>query len=94
MMIPNQLVSLPYFLLQGYMDAIAMWQARVRETVASMGTALSLEQLQAAATSARNMGGEFDSLCLLVPLLEQYCFPQRFCVCSLDSWKNCTLLGQ
>jgi DNA primase len=47
-------------IVEGYMDAIALWQAGVRETVASMGTALSLEQLDSAAKSARNMGGESD----------------------------------
>lgn len=46
-------------IVEGYMDAIAMWQAGIRETVASMGTALSLEQLQSASNSARNMGGQF-----------------------------------
>jgi hypothetical protein len=39
------------------MDAIALWQAGVKEAVASMGTALSHEQLLAAASTARKIGG-------------------------------------
>jgi DNA primase len=48
--------------VEGYMDAISMWQAGIRETVASMGTAISLEQLQSAASAARKLGGE-SSVC-------------------------------
>jgi DNA primase len=44
-------------IVEGYMDAIALWQAGVKEAVASMGTALSHEQLLAAASTARKIGG-------------------------------------
>jgi hypothetical protein len=40
------------------MDAIALWQAGVRETVACMGTALTLEQLSAAARIAGTKNGK------------------------------------
>lgn len=43
--------------VEGYMDAISMWQAGIRETVACMGTALSYEQLAAASKAARKLGG-------------------------------------
>ena len=45
-------------IVEGYMDAIALWQAGVKEVVASMGTALSHEQLLAAASTARKIGGK------------------------------------
>jgi DNA primase len=45
--------------VEGYMDAIALWQAGIRETVASMGTALSYEQLTAAAKAARKLNGTY-----------------------------------
>ena len=44
--------------VEGYMDAIALWQAGVQETVASMGTALTKEQLFIAAEKARKIGGK------------------------------------
>ena len=50
-------------IVEGYMDAIALWQAGVQETVACMGTALTREQLMAAAEKARNIGGRL--LCSL-----------------------------
>eukprot|EP00536_Pseudo-nitzschia_multiseries_P000897 jgi/Psemu1/62880/estExt_Genemark1.C_110130 len=50
-------------IVEGYMDAIALWQAGVKETVASMGTALTKEQLLAAASTARQTGGRVV-LCL------------------------------
>jgi DNA primase catalytic core len=43
--------------VEGYMDAISLWQAGVKETVASMGTALTLQQLSVAAKTARKLGG-------------------------------------
>jgi len=49
--------------VEGYMDAIALWQAGVKETVASMGTALSQDQLLAAANTAAKIGGNVV-LCL------------------------------
>ena len=45
-------------IVEGYMDAIALWQAGVQETVASMGTALTKEQLLIAAEKARKIGGK------------------------------------
>jgi DNA primase len=42
-------------IVEGYMDAIALWQAGMRETVASMGTALSYEQLANAAKASRKL---------------------------------------
>jgi DNA primase len=50
-------------IVEGYMDAIAMWQAGVRESVACMGTALTSEQLGAAAKTAGARGGRVI-LCL------------------------------
>lgn len=50
-------------IVEGYMDAIALWQAGVRETVACMGTALTSEQLGAAAKTAGARGGRVI-LCL------------------------------
>jgi DNA primase len=44
-------------IVEGYMDAIALWQAGVRETVACMGTALTSEQVGAAAKTAGARGG-------------------------------------
>lgn len=44
-------------IVEGYMDAIALWQEGVQETVASMGTALTKEQLLAATEKARDIGG-------------------------------------
>jgi hypothetical protein len=51
-------------IVEGYMDAIALWQAGVQETVACMGTALTREQLMAAAEKARDIGGRL--LCSLL----------------------------
>ena len=50
-------------IVEGYMDAIALWQAGVKESVASMGTAISFDQLSAAAQSSRSLGGRIV-LCL------------------------------
>lgn len=44
-------------IVEGYMDAIALWEAGIHETVASMGTALTLEQLVGAARTAGTHGG-------------------------------------
>lgn len=43
-------------IVEGYMDAIALWEAGVQEVVASMGTALTIEQLDKAAKVAGSMG--------------------------------------
>jgi DNA primase len=45
-------------IVEGYMDAIALWEAGIREVVASMGTALTMEQLANAARTAGTRGGE------------------------------------
>ncbi len=45
-------------IVEGYMDAIALWQAGVREAVASMGTGLTIEQVSAAASLAGSKNGE------------------------------------
>lgn len=49
-------------IVEGYMDAIALWQADIHEVVASMGTALTMEQLLNAARTAGTRGGEFQQL--------------------------------
>jgi len=46
-------------IVEGYMDAIALWEAGIHEVVASMGTALTVEQLSNAARTAGTHGGEF-----------------------------------
>ena len=68
-------------IVEGYMDAIAMWQAGVQETVASMGTALTREQLLAAAEKARGIGGRLiyylvELRCLLGAMhtIAHFCF--------------------
>lgn len=43
--------------VEGYMDAIALWQAGVREAVACMGTSLTEEQITAAAALAGDKNG-------------------------------------
>jgi DNA primase len=53
----------PLIVVEGYMDVIAMWQAGIRETVASMGTALSLDQFLSAAISAKKLGGKAELFC-------------------------------
>jgi DNA primase len=50
-------------LVEGYMDAISLWNAGVREVVASMGASLSMEQLRAAARLVQPVEG-FVVLCL------------------------------
>jgi DNA primase len=45
-------------IVEGYMDAIALWQAGVREAVASMGTALTTEQISSAAILAGSKNGK------------------------------------
>lgn len=44
-------------IVEGYMDAITLWQAGVREAVACMGTGITEEQLTAAAVLAGNKNG-------------------------------------
>uniref|UniRef100_A0A6U0TGC4 Toprim domain-containing protein n=1 Tax=Eucampia antarctica TaxID=49252 RepID=A0A6U0TGC4_9STRA len=53
----------PLVIVEGYFDAITLYAAGVGEVVASMGTALSLEQLEAAAECAAPNGGRIV-LCL------------------------------
>ena len=43
--------------VEGYMDTIALWEAGVHEVVASMGTALTFEQLEKAAKASGTLGG-------------------------------------
>lgn len=47
----------PVILVEGYMDAMALWQAGIKEVVACMGTGLTEEQLLAAARIAGSRGG-------------------------------------
>ena len=51
-------------IVEGYMDAITLWQAEITEAVACMGTALTFEQLEAAAKLVRSRGGGKVVLCL------------------------------
>lgn len=54
-------VPRPVVIVEGYMDCIALWQAGVREAVSCMGTALTSEQLTAAARMAGTKNGKIDS---------------------------------
>ena len=46
--------------VEGYIDAIALWQAGFKETVASLGTALTVEQLRLLSRYSRNLIACFD----------------------------------
>jgi DNA primase len=46
--------------VEGYIDAIALWQAGFRHTVASLGTSLTVEQLRLLSRYTRNMIACFD----------------------------------
>jgi DNA primase len=46
--------------VEGYIDAIALWQAGFRETVASLGTALTVEQLRLLSRYTHNILACFD----------------------------------
>lgn len=46
--------------VEGYLDAIILWQAGFKETVASLGTALTVEQLRLAARYSKNVIACFD----------------------------------
>jgi DNA primase len=46
--------------VEGYIDGIALWQAGFRETVASLGTALTVEQLRLLSRYTRNILACFD----------------------------------
>ncbi|MGH7932921.1 MAG: DNA primase [Candidatus Binataceae bacterium] len=46
--------------VEGYIDAIALWQAGFKETVASLGTALTVEQLRLLSRYTRNIAACFD----------------------------------
>ena len=47
----------PVVIVEGYMDVLALWEAGFRTAVASMGTAISIEQVKAAAKMAAPNGG-------------------------------------
>ncbi len=46
--------------VEGYIDAIALWQAGFRETVASLGTAVTVDQLRLLGRHTRNVLACFD----------------------------------
>ena len=46
--------------VEGYLDAIAVWQAGFKETVASLGTALTVDQLRLVGRHTRNVLACFD----------------------------------
>ena len=46
--------------VEGYLDAIAVWQAGFKETVASLGTALTADQLRLVGRQTRNVLACFD----------------------------------
>ncbi len=46
--------------VEGYLDAIAMWQAGFKETVAGLGTALTVDQLRLLGRHTRNVFACFD----------------------------------
>ena len=48
--------------VEGYFDAIALWQAGVREAVACMGTGITTEQITAAAVLAGKKNGKIEML--------------------------------
>ena len=45
-------------IVEGYMDAISLWQAGVQEVVACMGTSLTTEQLKAASKLVGGKNGK------------------------------------
>jgi DNA primase len=47
-------------IVEGYMDTILLWEAGIDEAVASMGTALTEEQLSSAARTAGTHGGMYQ----------------------------------
>jgi DNA primase len=55
--------AVPLVIVEGYMDAVALWQAGIKEAVACMGTALTLEQLASAAKMAGTRGGKLRPGC-------------------------------
>ncbi|MGO8803775.1 DNA primase [Candidatus Binatus sp.] len=48
------------FLVEGYFDVIALWQAEFKEAVAGCGTALTVEQLRALSRYTKNVIACFD----------------------------------
>ena len=64
-------------IVEGYMDAVALWEAGVQEVVASMGTALTMEQLDKVAKVAGSMGGRiilcFDNDDAGIAAVERLC---------------------
>ena len=55
----NSATADPLLIVEGYMDVLALWDVGIKTAVASMGTAISLEQITAAAKMAASNGGMF-----------------------------------
>ena len=47
-------------MVEGYIDVIALWQAGFRETVASCGTSLTVDQLRLLSRYTKNVFACFD----------------------------------
>jgi DNA primase catalytic core len=50
--------TLPLLMVEGYMDVISLWEVGIRNVAASMGTAISPEQLDLASITAGTRGGK------------------------------------
>ena len=55
-------------IVEGYFDAIALSNVGIQNVVASMGTALPLEQLKIAAEMGNVPGGKWDTLLCIANL--------------------------
>jgi len=55
--VPASAMKDPLILVEGYMDVLTLWDAGIRTAVATMGTAISVEQITAAAKIASPNGG-------------------------------------